>query len=199
MSLIKRSVFALMFACLTAACGASDPPRTAGSEPISQPVQRPEPVPNELTEAAAEMKERILAVTKRDSLRGFANLADEMPGFASNFDGVDHYQHWFLLRRTGIDPLLKIEDLFELPFGVREVGDEYWFIWPDFAAMEAEDLVPEKLSFQDRVRLQELIGEDGLEGLRSGGLFPGLRTAINDSGRWIYYVNDIGESEAPSP
>ena len=141
------------------------------------------------------MQAQILSITSRDSLRRFAELADATPGFSSNFDGLDHYGHWALLRSIGVDPMNKIEDLFERPFGVRQVGDEYWFIWPEFAAMEAEDLIPEKLSIQDRLRLQELVGEEGLEKLRAGSVFPGLRTAISDSGRWVYYVNDIGQGE----
>lgn len=202
MRLLRRIASALLSAGVLAACGAPSPPEAqstpAGPAPVSA-TPAPDPLPSDLTQQAIEMQDRILSITGRDSLRRFAELADQTPGFASNFDGIDHFHHWSLLRRTGVDPLRKIEDLFTLPYGVREVGAEIWYIWPDFAAMDSDDLVPERLSFQDRVRLQELIGEEEVDQLRATGVYPGLRTAISDTGRWIYYVNDIGQSERPDP
>lgn len=177
------------------ACGRQEPP----PDQIDPVIVDTPPVvleaPTELTEDARFMQEQILSITAKDSLRRFAELADETPGFASNFQGLGHYEHWSLLRRIGVDPMGKIEDLFALPFGVRQVGKEYWFIWPDFAALDEAELMPQRLSFQDRSRLRALIGEDGMQSLQQGGVFPGLRTAISDKGRWVYYVNDIGQGE----
>jgi hypothetical protein len=48
--------------------------------------------------------------------------------------------------------------------------------------------MPVKLSFQDRRRLEELIGEDGIARIRAGEGYPGMRTAIAEDGTWIYYV-----------
>ena len=63
----------------------------------------------------------------------------------------------------------------------------------DLAARDASDLIPEKLSFQDRRRLMELIGEEGIERIRQGEGYPGMRTAIAGNGRWVYFV--MGETE----
>jgi len=157
-------------------------------------VERPTQVPvPELSAEAKEMQARILETTDRDSLRRFARLADEGPDFISNFEGSDHFAHWSLLRRTGVDPLRQIEALFEDKRGVRTVGSEVWYIWPHFAAMSREDLAPDQLDFQDKAKLLELIGEEGLAHIRAGGAYPGVRTAISKSGRWVYYLHDSGE------
>lgn len=148
-----------------------------------------------LTEAASQTQAEILAITARDSLRRFARLAETYTGFASNFEGGDHFNHWSLLRRTGVDPLREIEALFEGPYALREIGSEVWYIWPDFAARAPEDLIPERLSFQDRARLLSLVGEEGIALIRQGRAYPGLRTAISRDGRWVYYLHDTGESE----
>lgn len=142
------------------------------------------------------MQAAILEVTERDSLRRFARLADASEGFASNFASVDHFDHWSLLRRTGVDPLREIEGLFEQPHGRREIGSEIWFIWPDFAAMTPYDLFPERLNFQDRARLKTLVGEEGMAQIRAGSPYPGFRTAISAEGRWVYYLHEIGEMDA---
>ena len=199
--LIKQ-LLALLLVSMLMACGNGQPEQGRQQEAEDRapapPVRAPEPLPTELTPDALAMQEQILSVTGRDSLRRFAELAEQAPDFASNFDGIAHFEHWSLLRRTGVDPLRNIEELFALPFGARQVGAEVWFIWPDFAATDPGELVPEKLSFRDRARLLEILGEEGLARLRASGVYPGLRTAISDSGRWVYYVNDIGQSETSS-
>lgn len=148
-----------------------------------------------LSEAALAKQAEILDVTGQDSLRRFARLADASDGFVSNFAHSDHYGHWSLLRRTGVDPMRQIERLFELRYAERKVGDETWYIWPDFATMKPVDLLPERLDFQDRARLLELVGEEGVAHIRTGAGYTGIRTAISASGRWIYYLHDTEQSE----
>lgn len=177
-----------------AACGGQG----VETDPVDQALPAEEQVASDapaLNQAAIEMRDEILAITQRDSLRSFTRLAESTPGFSSNFSQVSHSEHWSLLRRLGVDPLGNIEGLFASPYAGRQVGDEYWYIWPDFAAYDAGTLVPERLSFQDRKRLLDLIGQDGMEAVRIRGVYPGVRTAISDTGRWVYYVHDIGESE----
>ena len=188
-------LFALLLSGI-AACGQPDvsEPKPAMPDPslLETPVQESLPP---LSEAALETQAAILETTRRDSLRRFARLADTYSGFASNFAGVDHHDHWSLLRRTGVDPLREIETLFEDRYTKRTIGSDIWFIWPDFAAMAPEDLIPERLSFQDRARLQKLVGEEGIAQIRAGSPYPGFRTAISQSGQWVYYLHEIGESE----
>ena len=120
-------------------------------------------------------------------------LADAEPNFVSNFAGDSHNVHWDLLLRTGCDPLAILCGLLDGPYGTRRVGDQTWYIWPDLAALSAEDLLPEKLTFTDRARLLELVGEPGLERVRAGEGYPGVRTAIAEDGRWLYFVHETAE------
>ncbi len=84
----------------------------------------------------------------------------------------------------------QLEQLLSGPYGTRKVGDEVWYIWPDLAARMPEDLQPERLSFSERARLRDLIGEAGLQRIRDGQRYPGVRTAISETGRWLYFVHE---------
>lgn len=132
----------------------------------------------------------IRGVIERDSLNRLVRVASNETNFVSNFAGESHKVHWDLLRRTGFDPLTRLEGLLDGPYGTRQVGTETWYIWPDFAAAEAEELLPEKLSFADRARLERLVGDAGLSRIRSGQAYPGIRTAIAEDGRWLYFVHE---------
>lgn len=155
-------------------------------ESLTRPPQPPEPV--ELTPQAEAMKAAILREAERGALRSLARLADGQEGFMSNVGGRDHFEFWDLLRRTGVDPNRKLRDLLEGPPGKREIDGEIWFVWPDIAAKDVRDLIPEKLTFVERRRLRELIGEDGIARIRAGEGYPGMRTAISAEGRWVYFV-----------
>lgn len=158
-------------------------------------VELPSPTASpELSEAARETQAAILTVTNADSLRRFARLADSHPGFASNFQGSDHFRHWSLLRQTGVDPLREIEKLFAEPYAARTVGSDTWYIWPDLAGRTSEELDLELLNFQDKARLLTLVGEEGVSRIRAGSAYPGVRTAISKDGHWVYYVHEIGET-----
>jgi len=194
--ILVKYVWGIMWLGLVA-CGVSqevEPERPLPEKTLVEtPVVPTLPV---LSEAALEMQATILKITEQNSLRRFARLADENSGFASNFAGVPNQEHWSLLRRTGVDPLREIETLFAGRYATRTIGSEVWFIWPDFAAMPPENLLPEKLSFQDKARLTEMVGEEGIAQIRAGSAYPGFRTAISDSGRWVYYLHEIGDSQS---
>lgn len=182
---------AALTALLLTACAPEEPAAKPAapplpSESLTRPPQAPEPVT--LTANAEAMKAAILREAERGALRSLARLADQQEGFISNAGGRDHFEFWDLLRRTGVDPNRKIRDLFEGPPGKREIDGEVWFVWPDLAAKDARDLIPEKLTFVERRRLRELIGEDGIDRIRAGEGYPGMRTAISAEGRWVYYV-----------
>ena len=146
------------------------------------------PAPIEINKAAAKARDELVREATRGSLRGLGRIAATNPDFRSNVGGQDHERFWDLLRRTGVDPNRKLRDLFEQPAGLREVDGERWYVWPDLAAKDAADLIPEKLTFQDRRRLEDLIGEDGIARIRAGEGYPGMRTAIAEDGTWIYFV-----------
>lgn len=139
-------------------------------------------------DAVATMRDEILKHAQRGSLSGLSRLAAQNPGFVSNFGGEPDRQYWDLMRRIGIDPNLKLRALLDLPVGMRDVDGVTWYVWPDLAAENPEDLIPEKLSFRDRKRLRDLVGDDGIAEIRAGKGYPGMRTAITEDGQWVYFV-----------
>ena len=186
-----------------AACGDSDgTPRVRmmvnAAPAVTAPVEVEE-VTTPLTEPVEAKISEIRAILERNSLSRLVRLARAEENFVSNFAGESHRVHWDLLRRTGFDPLMRLGALLDGPYGTRQVGDQVWYIWPDFAARDSEDLMPERLDFADRARLRELVGDIGLDRIRAGEAYPGLRTAIADDGRWLYFVHetvqDTEESE----
>ena len=180
---LKAGALAVCAAC--SGSEASAPPDETAAH-LRQAPQEAELV--QLTAPADELREALLEQTGRRSLSGLSRIARDHEAFVSNTDGMPHREYWDLMRRIGIDPNAKLETLLSGPPGQRLVDGELWFVWPDLAARDPAELVPEKLSFQDRRRLQELIGEDGISRLRDGEGFPGMRTAISANGRWMYYI-----------
>ena len=186
---------------LLAGCGDRDgTPRVrimvTAAPAITVPVEVETPV-TPLTEAVDAKIADIRTILDRNSLSRLVRLANAEENFVSNFAGESHRVHWDLLRRTGFDPLMRLGALLDGPYGTRQVGDQTWYIWPDFAAKEAEDLMPERLDFADRARLRELVGDVGLERIRAGEAYPGLRTAIAEDGRWLYFVHEtVQETES---
>lgn len=177
-----------------AACGGRDGSPTVRLEveaapAVTAPVEV-EAVTPALPETVEAKISAIRDVLARDSLSRLVRLADAEESFVSNFAGESHRVHWDLLRRTGFDPLAKLGGLLDGPYGTRQVGDQTWYIWPDFAALEAHELLPEKLTFTDRARLRDLVGEPGLERIRAGEDYPGVRTAIAGDGDWLYFVHE---------
>lgn len=200
---MRAFIPALVTLFALAACGDSDgTPRVRmmvnAAPAVTAPVEVEEVI-TPLTEPVEAKIAEIRAILERNSLSRLVRLARAEENFVSNFAGESHRVHWDLLRRTGFDPLMRLGALLDGPYGTRQVGDQVWYIWPDFAARDTEDLMPERLDFADRARLRELVGDTGLDRIRAGENYPGLRTAIADDGRWLYFVHetvqDTEESE----
>ncbi|MFN4225617.1 MAG: hypothetical protein ACK4HR_04810 [Hyphomonas sp.] len=192
------SLALLAIAGVLAGCSPAEPEVVVPLPPLpderlAQPPQPPPPV--EVSEAALRTRDDLLREAGKGSLRGLAGIAARNPDFRSNVGGQDHLQFWDLLRRTGIDPNRKLRELLEQPPGVREIDGQRWYVWPDLAARDASDLIPEKLSFEDRRRLELLIREDGVARIRRGEGYPGMRTAIAEDGTWIYFVLGLDGEE----
>ncbi len=193
----------LLGACLgLAACGEPDAGTpivriTVDAAPAAiMPVEAQVDTVIALSEAAESKIADIRVVLARNSLARLVRLADAESSFISNFSGESNRVHWDLLRRTGFDPLAQLEILLDGPYATRTVGDEVWYIWPDLAALDAEELVPERLSFSDRARLHDLVGETGIARIRAGQGYPGIKTAINQDGRWLYFVHETEDEAA---
>lgn len=190
---------------LLVACGKGEAPvevplTVIPDESLREVPSRPELVV--LSEAADAKRLHLTEAAETGRMTPLARIADREAGFVSNIGGQTHITYWTLLRRTGADPGATLAALFSQPHAVKAVGDETWYIWPDLAALAPEDLIPEKLDFQDRARLLELVGEDGIARIRDGHPYPGLRTAIAEDGRWVYFIYNedlIEASEAGEP
>ena len=148
-----------------------------------------------LSAPAQETIRQLRDIIDSNSLRQLTRLAGSQSGFVSNFAGASHGDHWDLLRRTGFDPILRLEELLDGPYGVKMVAGETWYVWPELAALEPEALLPERLNFSQRARLEELVGEAGIAQVRDGRGYPGIRTAVAEDGRWLYYVHVISGEE----
>ena len=187
---MRHWVGVLLAICLSS-CG------DATREPVSAPApdeslfeaETPD-APPALPEPVIETRDALLEISQAGSIRRLARRADEEPAFLSNFGGADHYSHWDLMRRTGWDPNLHLISLFDQPYGVRRVGHEVWYIWPDLAARDAADLAPGRISYRDTARLRGLIGEEGLREIAAGRAYPGERTAISETGSWRYFLHE---------
>ena len=198
---MRALVLTASLAVLVTACGDGDgTPRVRvavdAAPAVTAPVEIETPV-TALTEPVEEKIADIRVILERNSLSRLVRLANAEENFVSNFAGESHRVHWDLLRRTGFDPLMRLDALLDGPYGTRQVGNQTWYIWPDFAAAEPEDLLPERLNFADRARLRDLVGDTGLDRIRAGESYPGIRTAIAEDGRWLYFVHEtVQETEA---
>ena len=185
---------AIGLSVVLAACGGDDgTPRVRVAVDAAPAVTAPIEVEQTLRPLTPKVEAKVVeirAVLERNSMSRLVRLANAEDSFISNFAGESHRVHWDLLRRTGFDPLLRLGALLDGPYGTLQVGDQTWYVWPDFAALETEDLVPARLDFADRARLRELVGDVGLERIRAGESYPGIRTAIAEDGRWLYFVHE---------
>jgi len=191
---MKFSLIGIGLVVFLAACDRTNAPAkvrlsVAPASIVSVPTE-PVRIETELTREVETKLSDIRAVLDRDSLNGLVRLAAREPSFVSNFADEPHKVHWDLLRRTGFDPLHRLGDLLDGPHGTRKVGDQTWYIWPDFAARDAAELRQERLSVEERNRLADLIGAPGLARIRDGEDYPGIRTAIAEDGRWLYFVHE---------
>jgi len=198
---MKPLFFAIGAGLLLAACGSgSTSPKVrlaVGAAPAVMASPQLVEAQPPLTPGVDAKIADIRTVLERDSMYRLVRLATAEKNFVSNFAGESHKVHWDLLRRTGFDPLHRLDGLLDGPYGTRQVGDQTWYIWPDFAARDAEELLPEKLNFADRARLHALVGDPGIARIRDGQDYPGVRTAIAEDGRWLYFVHEtIEDTEA---
>ena len=199
---MRAFVTGLTAALILTACGnANGSPKVrveVAAAPAAIAAAEPETAIVPLTPEVDAKIAQIRAVLERNSLTRLVRLAQAEENFVSNFADESHRVHWDLLRRTGFDPLLRLGALLDDPYQTRQVGDETWYIWPDFAAMDADELVLERLNFTDRARLRALVGDPGLDSIRDGQGYSGIRTAIAEDGRWLYFVHETVEETQAS-
>lgn len=182
---------------LLGACDLSDEidnnsPRSEVVARVEKASEEPpgEHTADELPEAVAKTRDEILAIIETGSIRSLARMADAQQGFRSNYGNLNHYDHWYIMKRAGLDPLEKTAEILKQPFGIKDFGAEKYYIWPALAVRAPEDLDFSRLSFSERATLSELVGEDGIERMKAGEAYPGFRLAIREDGRWVYLLHD---------
>ena len=123
-----RKAFVAAATLALAGCGQGvDAPEPA--IPDESLTQSPQPaVSVYLTETVSDTRELLLRYAAQGSLTRLARLADQSDGFISNFNGQPHQEFWDLLRRTGLDPNLKLRELLDQSPGVRMVDGERWYV-----------------------------------------------------------------------
>ncbi len=179
--IVPLSALLILAACDAGARGAVQPPPELQQIPQEREPAQP-------TASAHRTRLAIIEAAKAGSIMRMAKIADAAPDFQSSPNGKPPRTYWTLLRRTGIDPTRIIRDIFDEPPGEKVLDGRTIYVWPDLAALDTEDLIPEKLSFIDRRRLRELVGEEGIELIRSGSAYPGIQTAIDQEGQWLYFT-----------
>lgn len=183
-----------------AACGGEDRSETVrlkveAAPDYMRPGDGPEQATREISAEAQATIDELQRIIETNSLYQLARFAESEPTFLSNFAGASHREHWDLLRRTGFDPILTLEKLLDGPYGAKMVSGETWYIWPELAALDPAELQPQRLNFSQRARLEELVGDTGIAQIRNGEGYPGVRTAIAEDGRWLYFVHETEGEE----
>lgn len=173
------------------------------TDKIDQNLERDEPVivkvpqadledlpADTLPEPVQAKLDTIKATLETNSLRSLVRLASLEEDFRSNYGDLGHYDHWYILKRAGIDPIIKTEQILELDYGVKDFGAVKYYIWPELASRPPEDLVFSRLSFKERAMLLELVGESGVEDVKNGEPYPGFKLAIREDGSWAYLLQE---------
>lgn len=180
----------LLLAGCSGETGPASPPDAILIEPQAEPVPQ-RIATNELPQPVLDTRAALLDIAEADSLRRLARFADSQPGFLSSLsDTRGHFDHWDLMRRTGFDPNIHLPALFAEDPGIYRTEDETWYVWPAIAARSARELHPDRLGAGDLAELRRRVGEDGLERIRGGAAYPGVRTAISETGRWLYFLHE---------
>lgn len=188
-------LFLLCFAGMVAACDLSDKidrPQRQGDELVVKVPEAdiPEEPRNELPAPVQAKLGEIKATLKQNSIRALVRLAQKEPDFRSNFGDLSHYDHWYILKRMGLDVIEKTEEVLEQPYGVKDFGAEKYYIWPELATHSPEDLDFSRLTFTERATMAKLLGEQGVERVKAGESYPGFRLAIREDGSWAYLLQD---------
>ena len=143
-----------------------------------------------LPPAVQEKLDLIRETLEQDSIRALVRLAEQEPDFKSNYGGLNHYDHWYIMKRAGLDPIEKTLIILDEPYGIKDFGVHKFYIWPEMATRPLDELKLNRLSFEDRATLARLVSEDGIKRLEDGEPYPGFRLAIREDGSWAYLMQD---------
>lgn len=183
------AALALLAGC-SGEAGTARPPDPILTEPRAEPLSQRIST-RDLPQPVLDTRAALLEIAEADSLRRLARFADSQQGFLSSLsDTRGHFDHWDLMRRTGFDANIHLPALFAEDPGIYRVDGETWYVWPALAARSARELHPDRLGAGDLAELRRRVGEDGVERIRAGAAYPGVRTAISETGRWLYFLHE---------
>jgi len=184
-----RLMLAIWLALSVAACG--QPANSSSAPPDDGLIDAPEtPEQPPLTEEVETTLTELRRIIAADSIRQLARFAATQDDFQSNLGGAETFRHWDLMRRTGFNPTTQLESVLAEPYGTLNVDGETWFIWPYLDAIPSAELTPSRMTAAARADALRLLGEIGLARLDGRSGYPGVRTAISESGTWHYFLHE---------
>lgn len=140
-----------------------------------------------LPEAVMATIHRLRKISATGSYRDMARMADETPGFRSNWAGMRHQDYWYLKLRTGDWPMAQVGKVLEFPYAVSETEQGRVFIWPRMATLARSEITPAVA--RDIVRL---LGDGKAAAIKAGEPWPGYVLGIAEDGTWLYFVSGAG-------
>lgn len=186
---VTRLMLAVWLTLLLAGCG--QPANSSSAPPDESLLATPEtPEQPPLTEDVEATLTELHRIIAADSIRQLARFAATQDNFQSNLGGAETFRHWDLMRRTGFNPTTQLQSVLAEPYGTLNVDGETWFVWPYLDAIQTADLTPSRMSAAARADALRLLGETGLARLDGQSGYPGVRTAISESGTWHYFLHE---------
>ena len=182
---MRRALCTLLCAlCLPIAAGCDAP---AAREPIGAAEVDVTYAQPALPEAVTTTIQRLREISATGSYRDMARMADQTPGFRSNWAGMRHQDYWYLKLRTGDWPMAQVGKVLEFPYAVSETEQGRIFIWPRMATLGRNDITPAVARDIDH-----LLGEGKAAAIKAGEPWPGYVLGIAEDGAWLYFVSGAG-------
>ena len=183
---MRRALCTLLGAlCLPLAAGCDAPPAGGPVGAAQVEVTYAQPA---LPEAVTTTIQRLREISATGSYRDMARMAEETPGFRSNWAGMRHQDYWYLKLRTGDWPMAQVEQ--GAGVSLRRLRDRRRHAstsgraWPRWRRNEITPAVARDI---DR-----LLGEGKAAAIKAGEPWPGYVLGIAEDGTWLYFVSGAG-------
>ncbi len=182
---MRRALCALLWGvCLPLAAGCDAP---ADGGPIGAAEVEVAYAQPALPESVTTTIRRLREISATGSYRDMAHMAEETPGFRSNWAGMRHQDYWYLKLRTGDWPMAQVGKVLEFPYAVSETEQGRVFIWPRMATLARSEITPAVARDIDR-----LLGDGKAAAIKAGEPWPGYVLGIAEDGAWLYFVSGAG-------
>ena len=182
---MRRALCALLYFLalpLAAGCDAPAVGKPIGAAEVEVAYAQPA-----LPEAVSETIRRLREISATGSYRDMARMAEETPGFRSNWAGMRHQDYWYLKLRTGDWPMEQVGKVLNFPYAVSETEQGRVYIWPRMATLPRGEITPAVARDID-----QLLGDGKAAEIRAGEPWPGYVLGIAEDGAWLYFVSGAG-------